>query len=318
MPIPTNDIRPYPRRRTLRATSVSDTTPAERLISPSVLPVQPLSSNAFELTPRPTYVPDMKCRNDAEAAPAAQLSRGRTHLRVKRTRRQRLAATLAATSAAVLALTAILPTFTAITGAVGSPAAALEPAISAQHLHVAQQLSSVGALDAIGAVEVGLDPRTDGPYNPETGLLDPSDVPETDLGYALGPEHPLTDGFAYRTAPVEQFHDAQDIAAPAGTEVRAIGSGVVLDAGYATDGCGFGIKLQHTVDGETLTSRYCHMEDGSHEYSKGDTVALGDIVGRVGNTGLSFGPHLHLALRLGGVPIDPLPYLDAQIKRVTR
>ncbi|MGO3147588.1 MAG: M23 family metallopeptidase [Leucobacter sp.] len=256
----------------------------------------------------------MSCRNSTEAAPSDPAPRGRTRPRVKRTRRQRIAATLAASSAAVLALTAILPTFTAITGAIGSPAAALEPAIGAQHLHVAQQLSSVGAHDAIGAVEIGLDPRTDGPYNPETGLLDPGDIPETELGYALGPEHPLTDGFAYRTAPVEQFHDAQDIAAPAGTEVRAIGSGIVLDAGYATDGCGFSIKLQHTVGGETLTSRYCHMLDGSHEYSIGDTVALGDAIGQVGNTGLSFGPHLHLALRLGGVPIDPLPYLDAQIK----
>ncbi len=53
------------------------------------------------------------------------------------------------------------------------------------------------------------------------------------------------------------------------------------------------------------------MEGEPHAYQVGDRVRSGDEAGRVGNTGLSFGAHLHLALRLNGEPIDPLPFIEA-------
>lgn len=146
----------------------------------------------------------------------------------------------------------------------------------------------------------------------ETGLFDPSLLTDSAVRYPFDRPMPLTDGFGYRVAPVEQFHDAQDIAAPAGSEIKAIASGLVLEAGWTSDGCGFGLKVQHLVDGETLTSRYCHMESGSHAYRRGDEIRIGDVAGRVGNTGMAFGAHLHLALRLEGEPIDPLPYIAAK------
>lgn len=127
----------------------------------------------------------------------------------------------------------------------------------------------------------------------------------------------LTDPFGYRTAPVEQFHDAQDFAAAAGTPIQAIADGEVLEAGFATDGCGFGLKLEHEIDDSTVTSRYCHMQMGSHTLEVGDSVKMGDDVGRVGNTGMSFGPHLHLALVVDDEPTDPMPFL-AKYSRVDR
>ncbi|QIK61876.1 M23 family metallopeptidase [Leucobacter viscericola] len=127
----------------------------------------------------------------------------------------------------------------------------------------------------------------------------------------------LTDPFGYRTAPVEQFHDAQDFAAAAGTQVQAIADGEVLEAGFANDGCGFGLKLEHNIDDKNVTSRYCHMQMGSHTLKVGDDVKMGDPVGRVGNTGMSFGPHLHLALVLDKKPIDPMPFL-AKYSRMDR
>ncbi|UBH06126.1 hypothetical protein K8P10_001637 [Leucobacter sp. Psy1] len=119
----------------------------------------------------------------------------------------------------------------------------------------------------------------------------------------------LTDGFGYRTAPVAQFHDAQDFAAPAGTPISIIADGTVAEAGYSDDGCGFGLKVDHEIDGEEVSSRYCHMELASHSYAVGDSVSVGDEAGRVGNTGMSFGPHLHLVIKVAGTAVDPLPFL---------
>lgn len=141
--------------------------------------------------------------------------------------------------------------------------------------------------------------------------------PEAPVNYPFSVKVMLTDTFGYRTAPVEQFHDAQDFAAAAGTQIQAIADGKVLEAGFATDGCGFGLKLEHEIDGKELTSRYCHMQMGSHTLKEGDSVKMGDPVGRVGNTGMSFGAHLHLALVLDKTPIDPMPFL-AKYNRMDR
>lgn len=122
---------------------------------------------------------------------------------------------------------------------------------------------------------------------------------------------PLTGNFGYREAPVSGFHDAQDMGAGAGTPIRIVASGVVTEAGNATDGCGFALKVQHKVGDANVTSRYCHMQENSHSYQVGDVVEIGDQAGLVGNTGLSFGAHLHLAMRVEDVPIDPLPFIAA-------
>lgn len=171
--------------------------------------------------------------------------------------------------------------------------------------------SADATFDAINTVEA-----TSAPLSApnEQGLIDPNSLENSKVRYPFDQEIRLTDPFGYRTAPVEQFHDAQDMAAPHGTPIRAIASGVVLEAGFANDGCGFSLKLQHLVDDQTLTSRYCHMANNSHSYQVGDTIKIGDLAGQVGNTGMSFGPHLHLALRLNGEAIDPMPYLAKMAK----
>lgn len=192
------------------------------------------------------------------------------------------------------------------------PASALASVVHSQGLVVDDVASDFGiaSVESLEAVEVA-------PTNTsnEPGLFDVSTLSKSDVRYPFDAEVPLTDPFGYRTAPVEQFHDGQDFAAPGGTSIRAIASGVVTEAGFASDGCGFGLKLQHNVDGQTLTSRYCHMEENSHNYAVGDKISIGDEAGRVGNTGMSFGAHLHLALRLNGEPIDPVPFLKEKSGR---
>ncbi|MGJ0204425.1 peptidoglycan DD-metalloendopeptidase family protein [Leucobacter sp. gxy201] len=133
--------------------------------------------------------------------------------------------------------------------------------------------------------------------------------PQSLVNYPFAAPVMLTDPFGYRTAPVEQFHDAQDFAASEGTPIQVIADGTVTEAGPTTDGCGFGLKVEHTIDGAEVTSRYCHMQYSSHDYAVGDVVKMGDPAGKVGATGMAFGAHLHLALRVDDEPVDPMPFL---------
>lgn len=311
MPTISNELPSYPSRRSLREAQNLKTTPA---VASPVHTSQVGASPAEVLTPMREYVPTSIAASNLVGEASAAAGSGATSSerpRVKRKPKQVIAAAFAGACVATLALTTALPFFaSAASGPEGLVAAASLPE---QHLFSGTSINDAGALDAIGAVNVAIDPKSGMPVIAESGLVDPELITNTKLRLPFDQEWPLTDGFAYRTAPVEQFHDAQDFAAPAGTPILAIGSGIVIEAGYANDGCGFGIKLQHQVDGNVLTSRYCHMQVDSHDYAVGDEVSAGVQIGRVGNTGLSFGPHLHLALRLDGVQIDPLPYIQSKI-----
>ncbi len=144
--------------------------------------------------------------------------------------------------------------------------------------------------------------------------IDLSVLSDTKLRYPFDREVPLTDGFGYRTAPVAGFHDAQDMAAAGGTPIRIIGDGVVTEAGWASDGCGFSLTVQHQVDSQKVASRYCHMQENSHTWQLGQSVESGDQAGLVGTTGMSFGNHLHLVVRVEDEPVDPLPFIAKNSK----
>lgn len=157
---------------------------------------------------------------------------------------------------------------------------------------------------SVSPIEAVPEPGADGAMS-FSGLIN------TKLRYPFDSEVSLTDPFGYRTAPVAQFHDAQDMAAGGGTPIRIIGDGIVREAGWASDGCGFALTVQHQVAGQDVTSRYCHMQADSHSFQVGQSVKSGDQAGLVGETGLAFGAHLHLAMRVENEPIDPLPFIAA-------
>jgi murein DD-endopeptidase MepM/ murein hydrolase activator NlpD len=102
---------------------------------------------------------------------------------------------------------------------------------------------------------------------------------------------------------VERLHAGQDFAAPIGTPTRATGSGVVLSAGWA-GGYGWLIQIDH---GQGLVTRYAHLSEML--VTPGQPVALGQVVGLVGNTGGSTGPHLHYETRVEDEPVDPVRFL---------
>jgi murein DD-endopeptidase MepM/ murein hydrolase activator NlpD len=112
----------------------------------------------------------------------------------------------------------------------------------------------------------------------------------------------ISSSFGYRTSPFtgrREFHKGLDISGPIGTPVYAPANGTVTFSG--TDG-GYGIciVLNH---GNGITTRYAHMHRTSVKV--GQTVTRGELIGLMGNTGRSTGPHLHYEVRLNGVFVNP-------------
>jgi len=96
-------------------------------------------------------------------------------------------------------------------------------------------------------------------------------------------------------------HLAVDYSAPTGTPIRTIGDGVITLRRYGS-GAGNYVKVKHN---SVYTTVYMHMSKYG-EYHVGDRVKQGDIIGYVGSTGLSTGPHLHFEVHKNGQKIDPL------------
>ncbi len=103
------------------------------------------------------------------------------------------------------------------------------------------------------------------------------------------------------------FHDGIDIAAALGTPVRAIATGRVVLAGRVSDGA-IVVEIEH---GAGVISLYGHLNP-TLSVRDGDSVVAGQVVGLVGLTGHTTGPHLHFAIYDSGVPVDPLLILPVR------
>lgn len=102
---------------------------------------------------------------------------------------------------------------------------------------------------------------------------------------------------------VRRPHHGVDYAAPAGTPVVAIADGTVTFKGWDKGGGGNTLKLKHA---NNLSSAYLHLQGFARGISAGSRVSQGQLIGYVGSTGRSTGPHLDFRLYKGGTAIDPL------------
>lgn len=109
-------------------------------------------------------------------------------------------------------------------------------------------------------------------------------------------------------------HTGVDYAAPSGTPVVALGEGVVIHKGWAGGG-GNTIKIKHP--GNYVTS-YMHLRGYAKGIKKGSRVAQGELIGYVGSTGLSTGPHLDFRVYKNGVPIDPLKMESPSVEPISK
>ncbi len=123
----------------------------------------------------------------------------------------------------------------------------------------------------------------------------------------------VTSEFGVRTHPIKnelRFHAGIDIAADAGTPIYSAFTGEVVLAEYDKWNGNY-MKIQH--EGDIMTV-YCHCEKLC--VKKGDFVEAGDVIGYVGSTGSSTGPHLHFEFRIGNVSYDPQTALEEAISAV--
>jgi murein DD-endopeptidase MepM/ murein hydrolase activator NlpD len=114
----------------------------------------------------------------------------------------------------------------------------------------------------------------------------------------------LSSGFSYRIDPIYKtvkFHAGLDFSAPSGTPIYATAQGVVRTAGNLGNGFGNHVIIYH---GYQYTTLYGHMF--KIKVKPGQTVKRGEVIGYVGNTGKSTGPHLHYEVMKGGKHLDPI------------
>ena len=121
----------------------------------------------------------------------------------------------------------------------------------------------------------------------------------------------FTSGFGIRTDPFlgrPAMHTGLDFRAAMGDPVRATANGKVASAGWA-GGYGRMVEIDH---GNGLSTRYGHLSEIGVKV--GDQVKIGQVIGAVGSTGRSTGPHLHYETRIDGEAVDPQKFLRAGVR----
>ena len=117
----------------------------------------------------------------------------------------------------------------------------------------------------------------------------------------------VTCAYGWRIHPIwgdERFHYGVDLAASQGTPIYAIAAGTVTTATYG-DANGYYVSISH---GNGYGSVYCHMTN--YIVSVGDSVSQGQVIGYVGSTGWSTGPHLHFEIHVNGSTVNPMDYIS--------
>ena len=102
---------------------------------------------------------------------------------------------------------------------------------------------------------------------------------------------------------INRAHHGVDYVAPAGTPVKSIGSGKVVARGFEAGGGGNYVRIQHN---SVYTTSYMHLSRFATGIQVGKQVQQGEVIGYVGSTGLSTGPHLDFRVYRNGTPINPL------------
>ena len=116
----------------------------------------------------------------------------------------------------------------------------------------------------------------------------------------------IASGFGYRIHPIyktSMMHEGLDFTAPVGTEIYASGNGVVVKVETMGRGYGNNILIDHGFGYQTL---YAHMS--KFKARAGQRIKRGDVIGYVGSTGSSTGPHLHYEVWRNGMKIDPINF----------
>ncbi|QEL21858.1 peptidoglycan DD-metalloendopeptidase family protein [Bosea sp. F3-2] len=182
----------------------------------------------------------------------------------------------------------------------------------------AERLTPPGNAGGVGGpfVPVNLDPAA-GPFEATLTALQPrmasvmrlrGVIDQLPLARPMAGDHDFTSNFGYRTDPFTRglaMHTGVDFRAETGSSILATAPGKVVAAEY-NGGYGNMVEVEHA---NGLSTRYAHMSAIS--VSVGQIVKTGSVLGRVGSTGRSTGPHLHYETRINDEPVDPTRFLRA-------
>jgi murein DD-endopeptidase MepM/ murein hydrolase activator NlpD len=145
-------------------------------------------------------------------------------------------------------------------------------------------------------------------YVPPVTQQPTPEIPESSSDWITPvPYYTLTSAFGMRMHPIlgyERMHNGVDLACAAGTVIYASRGGLVEVADYQPNGAGNYVQLNH---GDGFRSIYMHMTN--YIVSPGEYVVPGQIIGYVGNTGLSKGNHLHFGISYNGTYVNPMEYI---------
>lgn len=121
----------------------------------------------------------------------------------------------------------------------------------------------------------------------------------------------ISSGFRTKDRP---DHHGIDIAQAGTVEIKAAANGRVMRS-YRSDSYGEVIFVLHNFNGQEWETVYAHMREGSRRFKEGTNIKQGDVLGLMGNTGHSFGQHLHFEIHKGrwninkSLAVDPLPLI---------
>lgn len=255
--------------------------------------------------------------DDADDAdePAAQASASVSHVAPRRKRGFANMKRVTATSLSVGVVGCVL----ALTVAMAFPAA---PAGNSTERAAASALVDEGEIQAFVAssdvknsdVErsANYETVTAAQIAQETGINFSSEVFSNDPSAAIQWPFKVGTGMSYGYGMRDgRLHEGIDFTPGSGAPIQAIADGTVREATENGGNYGVTVYIDHVIDGQTITSHYSHMQVGSLKVAAGDVVKVGDTVGLTGNTGRSFGAHLHFELIVNGATIDPLPWLKS-------
>jgi murein DD-endopeptidase MepM/ murein hydrolase activator NlpD len=130
------------------------------------------------------------------------------------------------------------------------------------------------------------------------------------LQYPLLTGTGITSGFGPRGG---RMHEGADIFPGYGTPIYSMAAGVVTTA-TGSGAYGNHVVVEHVIDGQMVTSLYAHMAPGTMAVSVGQQVAVGQLLGAVGETGNAQGAHLHFEIHPGGgAAVNPYPWIAARL-----
>ncbi|KAA6435146.1 M23 family metallopeptidase [Agrococcus sediminis] len=170
------------------------------------------------------------------------------------------------------------------------------------------------ALQAVADSEPGGSYYGGRPAFPATWSMMETDYVQTPFPQVT--QLPISSGFGYRSG---GFHGGTDIPLAPGQEIRPVANGVVSAVwqGDNPGGGGYAVFVDHNIDGQFVQSWYPHMQAGSIRVEVGQVVDISTVLGGVGSTGRSTGPHLHLEMKNSDyVSFDPLRWLQTRETRL--